>query len=194
MRGSRVHNSSCGVPSHVPAMPSFAASVCLSAVAAVAASQPINIAVDWTSVIRTSRTTTTLQTVVNPLITRGSPVHDQIFASLAALNAQRQRFVPWLPYPRLGVAELEPPSGPALCGFTEGQNWAITLTCPQGVISEVQFASYGTPSGFCGGLKVGSCNAPTSMSVVQAACLNQASCTLNSSDAFFGGADPCYGE
>jgi len=36
-------------------------------------------------------------------------VHDNAFKALHDLGADYVRYVPWLPYPRLGVAELEPP-------------------------------------------------------------------------------------
>ncbi len=48
--------------------------------------------------------------VVNPLLRRGSPIHDEAFKSLKETNADYVRYVPWHPYPRLAVAELEPPS------------------------------------------------------------------------------------
>jgi hypothetical protein len=48
--------------------------------------------------------------VVNPLIERDSPIHDNVFRELKALRADYVRFVPWFPYPRLAVAELEPPA------------------------------------------------------------------------------------
>jgi hypothetical protein len=41
---------------------------------------------------------------------RGSDNHDSIFAALHALGCDYVRYVPWLPYPRLGVAELQPPT------------------------------------------------------------------------------------
>lgn len=62
---------------------------------------------DWATTTRTQKTETTLQVVVNALLQRSSPVHDAIFASLANLSASSVRFVPWLPYPGLGVGELE---------------------------------------------------------------------------------------
>jgi hypothetical protein len=40
---------------------------------------------------------------------RGSQIHDRVFQALRELGADYVRYVPWLPYPRLGVAELEPP-------------------------------------------------------------------------------------
>src|SRR5215467_12888141 len=35
--------------------------------------------------------------------------HDNAFQALKDLGAEYVRYVPWLPYPKLGVAELEPP-------------------------------------------------------------------------------------
>jgi hypothetical protein len=40
---------------------------------------------------------------------RGSAIHDQLFEALRNLNGDYARLVPWRPYPRLAVAELEPP-------------------------------------------------------------------------------------
>lgn len=67
--------------------------------------------IDWNKVLRESRTTATLQVVVNPPLRRGSPIHDRAFEALRKLGADYVRYVPWLPYPRLAVAELEPPAG-----------------------------------------------------------------------------------
>src|SRR5580700_4620314 len=71
--------------------------------------QPAKVTVHWDKVIHTSQTTATLQVVVNPPLQRGTPVHDNAFKSLHDLGADYVRYVPWLPYPKLGVAELEPP-------------------------------------------------------------------------------------
>ncbi|MCL6464691.1 MAG: glycosyl hydrolase family 39, partial [Acidobacterium ailaaui] len=71
------------------------------------AQQTPSISVDWNKVLLISRSTPTLQVVVNPMLRRGSPIHDQSFAALKALGADYVRYVPWLPYPRLAVAELE---------------------------------------------------------------------------------------
>jgi hypothetical protein len=69
--------------------------------------QPQSIQVDWDKTLIVSKSTPTLQVVVNPMLRRGSPIHDQSFAALKALGAEYVRYVPWLPYPRLAVAELE---------------------------------------------------------------------------------------
>lgn len=66
--------------------------------------------VDWGKVQRISKTTATLQVVVNPPLRRGSAIHDRTFEELRKLGADYVRYVPWLPYPKLGVAELEPPA------------------------------------------------------------------------------------
>jgi hypothetical protein len=49
--------------------------------------------------------------VVNPPLRRGSPIHDRAFEELRKLGADYVRYVPWFPYPRLGIAELTPPAG-----------------------------------------------------------------------------------
>ncbi len=80
----------------------------LSGGAASSAAQEVKIS--WDKIERVSKTTATLQVVVNPPLRRGSPIHDNAFASLKNLGAEYVRYVPWLPYPKLGVAELEPPA------------------------------------------------------------------------------------
>ena len=69
-----------------------------------------NVRVDWEKVVAVSRTTPTLQVVVNPPLRRGSKIHDRVYQSLRELGCDYVRYVPWLPYPKLGVAELDPPA------------------------------------------------------------------------------------
>ncbi len=85
--------------------------------------RPVKVTVDWKHVDRVSRTTATLQVVVNPPLRRGSAIHDAAFRALRDLQADVVRFVPWLPYPRLAVAELEPPTG-------TGTSWDFSLIDP----------------------------------------------------------------
>ena len=66
--------------------------------------------VSWDTVLNVSKTTPTLQVVVNPLLRRGSPIHGPAFQSLTDLACDYVRYVPWFPYPKLVVAELEPPA------------------------------------------------------------------------------------
>jgi hypothetical protein len=72
--------------------------------------QPVQLKVNWDKIVSVSQTTPTLQVVVNPPLRRGTPVHDNAFKALQDLGADYVRYVPWLPYPKLGVAELEPPA------------------------------------------------------------------------------------
>lgn len=74
------------------------------------APQVSQIEIHWDHMIRVSNTTATLQVVVNPPLRRGSTIHNRVFQALHDLGADDVRYVPWLPYPRLGVAELEPPA------------------------------------------------------------------------------------
>src|SRR5215472_15000187 len=76
---------------------------------ALAQNQPVKLDVHWDKVVRVSQTATTLQVVVNPPLRRGTPVHDNAYKAVRDLGADYVRYVPWLPYPKLGVAELEPP-------------------------------------------------------------------------------------
>jgi hypothetical protein len=76
---------------------------------AAAADVP-QVTIDWTKTLRISRSTPTLQVVVNPPLRRGSAIHDPVFAALRELGADNVRYVPWFPYPRLAVAELQPPT------------------------------------------------------------------------------------
>lgn len=72
--------------------------------------QQVNATVNWNKVVTVSKTTPTLQVVVNPPLRRGSKIHDPVFLALHNLGADYVRYVPWLPYPKLGVAELDPPA------------------------------------------------------------------------------------
>ena len=55
------------------------------------------VTVDWTNIVFTSRSTPTLQVVVNPPLRRGSAIHDPVYKALRDLGAVNVRYVPWLP-------------------------------------------------------------------------------------------------
>eukprot|EP01012_Entosiphon_sulcatum_P062894 TRINITY_DN8958_c0_g1_i1.p1 TRINITY_DN8958_c0_g1~~TRINITY_DN8958_c0_g1_i1.p1 ORF type:complete len:631 (+),score=103.19 TRINITY_DN8958_c0_g1_i1:28-1920(+) len=97
-----------------------------------------------TTVLRTSRTTTTLQVVSNPILDRtfrtptgviNNPIHDAAFESLANLGADIVRYVPWFPYPHVSVAELDKPS--------QGKptSWNFTYISP--MFDDFMRATYG---------------------------------------------------
>lgn len=79
--------------------------------------------IDWNKVILISKSTPTLQVVTNPMLNPGSPIHDGSFAAVKALGADYVRYVPWLPYPKVAVAELEPPT-------PEKTSWDFTYIDP----------------------------------------------------------------
>ena len=70
--------------------------------------QPLQ--VDWDKLICPMNSRATLQVVVNPLLKRGSPIHDCAFEELRKLGAENVRFVPWFPYPHYSIAELYAPA------------------------------------------------------------------------------------
>src|SRR5205807_5927268 len=70
-----------------------------------------------------SKTTATLQVVVNPPLRPGSAIHDRVYSELQRSGADYVRYVPWLPYPKLGVAELQPPT-------KEKTSWDFSLIDP----------------------------------------------------------------
>jgi hypothetical protein len=67
------------------------------------------IAINWNDTILVSKTTATLQLVENPMVRPGSPIHKNTFQALKELGADYVRYVPWFPYPKMAVAELQPP-------------------------------------------------------------------------------------
>jgi hypothetical protein len=80
------------------------------AVSSSAQSQLQEVTINWDKVIRVSQTIPSLQVVVNPPMRRGSAIHDNVFQSLRDLGADYVRYVPWYPYPKLAIPELDPPS------------------------------------------------------------------------------------
>ncbi len=86
-------------------------------------SPPNSISIDWEKTTQVSKSTATLQVVVNPMLRSGSPIHDGSFAALKDLGADYVRYVPWEPYPKLAVAELDPPT-------KEKTSWDFTLIDP----------------------------------------------------------------
>jgi hypothetical protein len=78
---------------------------------------------DWQKVMIVSKSTPTLQVVTNPMLNPGSPIHDGAFSALEELGADYVRYVPWLPYPKIAVAELEAPT-------KEKTSWDFTYIDP----------------------------------------------------------------
>ena len=96
----------------IPRLAALAAAMTLSLSAAAqdTVGSHINVTVQWNQVIGTSKTAPTLLICPHPALRKGSPVHDQLFAAVKDLQARYVRYLAWYPYPRLSVAELEPPT------------------------------------------------------------------------------------
>jgi hypothetical protein len=68
------------------------------------------VTIQWDKTVVELRSVPTLQVVVNPPLRPGAPLGEAAYKALNDLGADYVRYVPWLPYPRLAVAELEPPT------------------------------------------------------------------------------------
>ncbi|KAJ3671896.1 hypothetical protein LUZ60_007975 [Juncus effusus] len=91
---------------------------------------------------------------------------------------------------------------PPLSAWSKSTEVGLTLTsvapqvylhCDDGhVISNVVFASYGTPKGSCEKFLVGKCHAESSVELVTEVCLGKNNCTVSVTNSVFG--DPCRGK
>jgi hypothetical protein len=93
------------------------------ALLAQATAKPNEVTIDWSKTVIVSKSTPTLQVVVNPMLRPGSSMHDGAYQAVKKLGADYVRYVPWLPYPKLAVAELEPPA-------KETTSWDFSLIDP----------------------------------------------------------------
>jgi len=75
-----------------------------------AGDQLVKVQIHWDRVTRISQTKPTLLYGATPITWRDAPLHDRILQTLTELGADDVRYGVGGPYPRMGVAELEPPS------------------------------------------------------------------------------------
>jgi len=87
------------------------------------AQQAAQVTVHWDKTTVVSQTTPTLQVVVNPPLRPGEALGVAAYKAVKELGADYVRYVPWLPYPRLGVAELEAPTA-------EKTSWDFSVIDP----------------------------------------------------------------
>ena len=72
------------------------------------------------------------------------------------------------------------------------ENHAASITCGSGTISQILYASYGTPTGSCStGFTTSTCNAAKTAAIVAAQCVGKSSCSVTASNSVF--TDPCVG-
>jgi len=82
---------------------------CLGTGTAFSADEAVRVAPNWAKVECVSKTVISMEVCVEPPMRRGAPIHDQLFKALRDLDADYVRYSPWFPYPKLAVAELDPP-------------------------------------------------------------------------------------
>jgi len=80
-------------------------------VVATAGARVIPVSLNWTDIASVSKAAVTIEVCVEPPLRRGHPIHDQLFAALHNLGADYAHLQPYNIFPRLAVAELEPPAG-----------------------------------------------------------------------------------
>jgi hypothetical protein len=66
--------------------------------------------INWDKTVVESRSTPTFQIVVNPPLRHGEPLSTASYQAVKGIGADYVRYQLWSAYPRLGVAELEPPT------------------------------------------------------------------------------------
>jgi hypothetical protein len=96
---------------------------CLLTAATLHAQQSLDLKIRWDKTVVVSKSTPTLQVVVNPPLRPGQALNASSYQALKELGADYVRYVPWLPYPKLAVAELEPPT-------SAGTSWDFSLIDP----------------------------------------------------------------
>jgi hypothetical protein len=86
------------------------AALTLLGAAGLSGQQAPTLTIEWGKATVVSRSVPTLQVVVNPPLRPGNPLSAASYKAVRDLGADYVRYVPWLPYPKLAVAELEPPT------------------------------------------------------------------------------------
>ncbi|RYE18531.1 MAG: glycosyl hydrolase family 39 [Sphingobacteriales bacterium] len=72
-------------------------------------SSEYNVAINWDKVESVLKTELSIQICPEPPMRRGHPASKGIYKALRDAKVNYARYQPWYPFPRLGVAELEPP-------------------------------------------------------------------------------------
>jgi hypothetical protein len=96
---------------------------CVVTAAMLHGQEASKLGINWSKTTVVSKSTPTLQVVVNPPLRPGEPLSTGSYKAVKELGADYVRYVPWLPYPKLGVAELEPPTA-------QKTSWDFTLIDP----------------------------------------------------------------
>ena len=94
-------------------------------------------------------------------------------------------------YDNCGQINLEISTLGLINGMAD-ENGSVTLTAPPGaIISQINFASFGTPTESIGSFSIGTCHATTTLSIVSNLALGQNTVTIPATNSLFG--NPCSG-
>lgn len=109
---------------------------CMLGLAGCASRAPTktDLVIDWNTVTVINHTTPTLQVVGNPRLLPGQALGNAAFNALHELEPDNTRFQLWFPYPRLAVAELQPPT-------SQSTSWDFSLIDP--VVNQLMTATEG---------------------------------------------------
>jgi hypothetical protein len=99
--------------------------------------EELGLSISWTNSTMTNNTTPTLQVVVNPPLQPGQPLGAAAFSAVSALGPDYMRYAAWFPYPKLAVAELQPPT-------PQGTSWDFSLIDP--IVQQYLTATEGHPA------------------------------------------------
>lgn len=96
---------------------------CVCAVTSLHGQQVAQLTIHWDKTTVISNSTPTLQVVVNPPLRPGEVLSVASYKAVKDLGADYVRYVPWMPYPKLAVVELEPPT-------VQKTSWDFSLIDP----------------------------------------------------------------
>jgi hypothetical protein len=88
----------------------FSLPLCIAFTALGADEPPVKVDVHWDKVVRVSKTSPSVLNLGDPKTKRGSALHDPVLNAIKELGADDVRYAPSNLYPRLSIAELEPPT------------------------------------------------------------------------------------
>ncbi len=93
--------------------------------------------IHWDTTTVITNTTTTLQVVVNPPLQPSQPLGPAAYKAVSGLGPDYMRYQAWFPYPKLAVAELQPPT-------PQATSWDFSLIDP--LVKEFMTATEGHPT------------------------------------------------
>jgi hypothetical protein len=112
------------------------AAIMLLVVGAAKASDVREFQPNWAKATMATKTALAIEVCVEPPMRREESTHDALFRTLSDLKGDYSRLAFWFPYPRLAVAELEPPTAGKV-------SWNFSLMDP--IVIDFMKAANGRP-------------------------------------------------